>query len=168
MIVMLSTIPDVLTDVGNDPSYKDDWIRIYYVLEAFESFEFVFFAHLMVVILGYRNGLSQCLRKREQDILNAIRLVIGAKDKIQQLRSYDWDKFLGRVTLFCEEHGVKVTSLDDSYVPYGKSAKYARVKKNKQIMTTLDEKYILVSSIKFSQVLNNRFDEVNMDLLSCM
>ena len=58
IVVMFSTIHDVLTELGDDTSYKDDWTRIHYVLGAFESFEFVFFAHLMVIILGYTNELS--------------------------------------------------------------------------------------------------------------
>jgi hypothetical protein len=53
----------------------------------FESFDFVFSAHLMVIILGYTNDLSLCLQKREQDILNALYLVSVAKNRMQQLRS---------------------------------------------------------------------------------
>jgi hypothetical protein len=52
------------------------------------------------------------LQRREQDILNAIKLVTGAKDRIQQLRSNGWDEFLERITLFCGEHGVEVPSMD--------------------------------------------------------
>jgi hypothetical protein len=39
--------------------------KIHFVLGAFETFEFVFFAHLMYIILGYINELSECLQKRE-------------------------------------------------------------------------------------------------------
>ena len=45
----------------------------------FESFEFVFNAHLMLVILGYTNELSQSLQKKDQDIVNAMSLVGVAK-----------------------------------------------------------------------------------------
>ena len=99
----------------------------------------------MYVILGYTNELSECLQRREQDILNAISLVNVAKRRMQQLRSDGWDKFLERVTLFCTKHGFEVPAMEDNYVPYGKSARYAR---NKQMMITLEEKYILVSLIK--------------------
>ena len=53
------------------------------MVEAFESFEFVFIAHLMFIILGYTNELSECLQRREQDILNAISLVNVAKSRMQ-------------------------------------------------------------------------------------
>jgi hypothetical protein len=58
IVVMFSTIHGILADLGEDTSCKDDCTRIHYVLGAFESFEFVFFAHFMVVILGYTNELS--------------------------------------------------------------------------------------------------------------
>jgi hypothetical protein len=53
----------------------------------FESFDFVFSAHLMVTILGYTNDLSLCLQRREQDILNALSLVSVVNNRMQQLRS---------------------------------------------------------------------------------
>ena len=97
---------------------------------AFESFEFVFIAHLMFMILGYTNELSECLQRREQDILNAISLVNVAKSRMQQLRSDSWNQFLQRAILFCSRHGVQVPSMEDNYVPYGKSARYARNQTN--------------------------------------
>jgi hypothetical protein len=39
--------------------------KIHFMLGAFETFEFVFFAHLMYIILGYTNELSECLQRRE-------------------------------------------------------------------------------------------------------
>ena len=56
---------------------------IHFVTGAFENFEFVFFAHLMYIILGYTNELSKCLQRRDQDILNAISLVNVAKKRMQ-------------------------------------------------------------------------------------
>jgi hypothetical protein len=111
---------------------------------TFESVEFVFIAQSMFVILGYTNELSECLQRREQDILNAISLVNVAKSRMQQLRSDGWNQFLERVILFCNKHGVQVPSMEDNYVPYGKSA---CMPGTKQMMTTSEEKYILVSLI---------------------
>ena len=167
IVVMFSTIHGVLTELGDDTSYKDDWTRIHYVLGAFESFEFVFFAHLMVLILGYTNELSECLQRREQDIVNAIRLVNGAKERMQQLRSDGWVQFLERVSQFCDKHGVEIPSMDGHYVPYGKSARNARARKQTNDDHFRREVYIRVID-KISQELINRFVEVNMELLSCM
>ena len=132
---------------------------------AFQSFEFVFIAHLMFMILGYTNELSECLQRREQDILNAISLVNVAKSRMQQLRSDGWNQFLQRVTLFCSKHGVQVPAMENNYVPYGKSARYARNQTNDDHFRR--EVYIGVID-QISQELDYRFDEINMELLSCM
>jgi hypothetical protein len=58
IITMYSSILDVLIDLGVDTAHKDDWTKIHFVRGAFETFEFVFFVHLMHVILGYTNELS--------------------------------------------------------------------------------------------------------------
>jgi hypothetical protein len=62
----------------------------------FESFDFVFSAHLMVTILGYTNDLSLCLQRGDQDIINVLSLVSVAKNRMQQLRSDGWMVFLQR------------------------------------------------------------------------
>ena len=51
IITIYESIHDVLVDLGDDPTYKDDWTKIDFVTGAFENFEFVFFAHLMYIIL---------------------------------------------------------------------------------------------------------------------
>jgi hypothetical protein len=135
------------------------------MLGAVESFEFVFIAHLMFIILGYTNELSQCLQRRDQDILNAISLVNVAKNRMQQLRSDGWNQFLERVNLFCNKHGVQIPTMEENYVPYGKSARYARNQTNDDHFRR--EVYIGVID-QISQELDYRFDEINMELLSCM
>jgi len=155
----------VLVTLGDDPSHKADWTKIHFMVGAFESFEFVAAAHLMYLILGYTNELSECLQRREQDILNAISLVNVAKNRMQQMRSNGWDQFLERVTLFCNKHGVQVPAMEDNYVPYGKSARYAR----NQINDDHFRREIYIGVIdQISQELDYRFDEINMELLSCM
>jgi len=164
---MYESIHDVLVDLGDDPTYKDDWTKIHFVTGAFETFEFVFFAHLMYIILGYTNELSECLQRREQDILNAISLVNVAKKRMQELRSDGWHNFLERVTSFCDKHGVDVPAMDGDYVPYGKSVRKARARKQTNDDHFRREVYIGVID-QISQELDNRFDEINMELLSCM
>jgi len=80
---MYSSIHDVLIDLSDDISHKDDWTKIHFVLGVFENFEFVFFVHLMFIIVGYTNELSEYLQRRYQDILNAISLINVAKNKRQ-------------------------------------------------------------------------------------
>ena len=84
------------------------------------------------IILVYTNELSECLQRREQDILNAISLVNVAKKRMQELRSDGWDNFLERVTSFCDKHGVDVPAMDGDYVPYGKISKESSCPKANQ------------------------------------
>ena len=91
---------------------------------AFESFEFVFHAHLMLVILGHTNELSQSLQKRDQDIVNAMGLVKIAKDKMQGMRTHGWEEFLAKVTLFCNKFGIEVPLFGEHYVPHGRSLRF--------------------------------------------
>ncbi|XP_066384574.1 uncharacterized protein [Miscanthus floridulus] len=164
---LYSSIHDVLIELGADIAYMEDWTKIHFVLGAFEIFEFVFFVHLMYVILGYTNELSECLQRKDQDILNAISLVNVAKSRMQELRSDGWDNFLQKVTSFCIKHGVEVPAMDGAYVPYGKSARYARARNQTNDDHFRREVYIGVID-QISQELDNRFDEINMELLSCM
>jgi hypothetical protein len=59
-----------------------------------------FNAHLMLVVLGYTNDLSEFLQRRDLAILTTINLVGLAKDEMQELRCDGWDVFLQKVTLF--------------------------------------------------------------------
>lgn len=81
IIDMYDTIREVLITIGKDPTQREDWPNIHAMVLAFESFEFVFNAHLILVILGYTNELSNSLQKRDQDIVNAMSLVGLAKKK---------------------------------------------------------------------------------------
>ncbi|XP_066395771.1 uncharacterized protein [Miscanthus floridulus] len=123
------------------------------------------------VLVAVTKGNTDCKtffdQGRDQDILNAISLVNVAKSRMQELRSNGWDNFLQKVTSFCVKHGVEVPAMDGAYVPYGKSARYARARNQTNDDHFRREVYIGVID-QISQELDNRFDEINMELLSCM
>jgi hypothetical protein len=130
IISMYPTIRDVLISLGEDITQKSDWPKIRAMVLLFESFDFVFSAHLMVTILGYTNDLSLSLQRREHDILNALSLVNVAKTRMQQLRSDGWVVFRQRVILFCNKHGIQVPSMDANYVPFGRSSLFSPIQTN--------------------------------------
>ena len=92
-------------------------------------------------------------------------LVRLAKDQMQLMRSHGWAEFLANVTLFCNKHGIEVPSPEDNYVAHGRSRRYYEIQTN-------DDRYRREVYLGFVdqiiQELDNRFDEVNMDLLICM
>ncbi|KAG2622152.1 hypothetical protein PVAP13_3NG281100 [Panicum virgatum] len=165
MIAMYPTIRDVLIALGQDTSQRGEWPKIHTMVGVLESFDFIFSAHLMLDILRHTNELSECLQRRDQDILNAMSLIRFAKSKMQQMRSEGWVSFLQKVTIFCNKYGVQVPGMEQNYVPYGRSARFAQNQTNDDHFKR--EVYIGVID-KISQELDSRFDEVNMELLTCM
>jgi hypothetical protein len=165
IVDLYPTILEVLVRIGKDPLQKSEWTRIRGVAAAFESFDFVFNLHLMLVVLGYTNELSNSLQKRDQDIINAMTLVRLAKEKMHHMRSHGWEGFLAKVTLFCNKQRIQVPSPNDQYVPFGRSQRYYEIQTNDDRYRR--EVYLGVVD-QIIQELDNRFDEVNMELLVCM
>ena len=136
------------------------------MLTVFKSFEFVFLLHLMNEIFGYTNDLCNALQKREQDIVNAMDLLEFTKVELDVLRQDSgWQEFLTKVTSFCEKHNVKVVDMNGKYVPMQRSKQFYRGAINyhrfyvDMFLGVIDRQV---------QELNNRFDEVNTELLRCM
>jgi hypothetical protein len=136
------------------------------MLTVFKSFEFVFLLHLMNEIFGYTNDLCNALQKREQDIVNAMDLLEFTKVELDVLRDDSgWQEFLTKVTKFCEKHNVKVVDMNGKYIPMQRSKQFYRGAINyhrfhaDMFLGVIDRQV---------QELNNRFDEVNTELLRCM
>ena len=70
-----------------------------------------------------------------------------------------------KIISFCTKHSINVPSKDDKYVPYGRSGRFYPNQTNDDHFRR--EVYLGVID-KVSQELDNRFDEVNMELLVCM
>ena len=60
----------------------------------FETFDFVFYLHMMLHILGNANTLSHSLQKKDQDILNAMSCVKSTRNELQELRENGWDSLI--------------------------------------------------------------------------
>ena len=165
IISMYPTILEVLTKIGEDRAQRFEWTKVRAMVIAMESFEFAFHAHLMLVVLGHTNELSQALQKRDQDIVNAMGLVKVAKDKMQGMRTHGWEEFHAKVTLFCNKHGIEIPLWDDTYVPHGRSLRFY----DKQTNDDHFRRQVYLGVVDhIIQELDNRFDEVNMELLICM
>ncbi|XP_022857649.1 uncharacterized protein LOC111378649, partial [Olea europaea var. sylvestris] len=55
----------------------------YDLLSSIQSFKFIFNMHLIKNVLGITNELSQALRRKDQDVVNAMKLVILSKQRLQ-------------------------------------------------------------------------------------
>jgi hypothetical protein len=86
MIDMFSTIIEVLKVVGKDDRDWRNRDHASNLLVYFQSFDFVFYLHLMLTTLAITNTLSLALQGKDQDIVNAIKLVKATRLSLDNLR----------------------------------------------------------------------------------
>ncbi|CAN1125909.1 Zinc finger MYM-type protein 1 [Linum perenne] len=162
--LMFSSLIEVLDVIqyDGDSVTKGEAIDM---LQKLETFNFVLILKLMIGILSITNDLSIALQKKDQDIVNAMHLVNVAKQRLQHLRDCGWESLLDDVVAFCVKEGIKVVEMNDAYVPPGRS------RRKGQQVTSLHhfrvEVFYTVVDMQL-QELNNRFDEVNCELLCSM
>ncbi|EOA32334.1 hypothetical protein CARUB_v10015600mg, partial [Capsella rubella] len=134
------------------------------LLKYFNTFDFVFYLQLMLLLLGLTNSLSVALQRKDQDILNAMSLVKFTKHQLCKLWDDGWDSFLNKVSSFCENHDIELVTMDREFVDPRKSRKRSN-------MTSLHhyqvECFYTVLDMQI-QEFNDRFDEVNAELLGCV
>jgi hypothetical protein len=165
VMALYPSIRKVLYRIGNE-SKGAEANGAQTMLTVFKSFEFVFLLHLMNEIFGYTNDLCNALQKREQDIVNAMDLLEFTKVELDVLRKdAGWEEFLKNVTNFCEKHKVKVADMNGRYVPMQRSKQFYRGAINYH---RFHADMFLGIIDRQVQELNNRFDEVNTELLRCM
>ncbi|KAJ0545045.1 putative ribonuclease H-like superfamily [Helianthus annuus] len=86
------------------------------MLAFLSSFEFVFYLHLMLHILGLTDVLSRALQRKDQDILEAVLLVETTRGKLQDLRESGFDQLLEKIHLFCAKHDIQTVDMAGNYI----------------------------------------------------
>ncbi|XP_019234399.1 PREDICTED: zinc finger MYM-type protein 1-like [Nicotiana attenuata] len=71
------------------------------LLGNIQEFEFVFLLHLMFKMLLFTNELNKALQKKDQDIVNAMRLLDLAKIRLQTMRESEFEILMNEVYSFC-------------------------------------------------------------------
>ncbi|XP_008233040.1 PREDICTED: zinc finger MYM-type protein 1-like [Prunus mume] len=100
-----------------------------------------------------------------QTIVNVMMLVQKCKQKLQSVRDDDFEDLLREVSIFCGNNDIDVPNMDDLFVPQGRSRRKAQKITNRHyyrmdlFLTIIDKQLV---------ELNNRFTEVNTELLLCM
>ncbi|XP_042458776.1 zinc finger MYM-type protein 1-like [Zingiber officinale] len=84
------------------------------LVERMERYEFVFILLLMKRILAITNHLSTVLQEKDQNIVNAMRLINNVKCKLQKLRDSGWDILLEDVKKFCNTHSIEMINMTDN------------------------------------------------------
>uniref|UniRef100_A0A452YHH9 DUF4371 domain-containing protein n=1 Tax=Aegilops tauschii subsp. strangulata TaxID=200361 RepID=A0A452YHH9_AEGTS len=165
VISLYPAIWEILCMIGDEHNGIKS-LRAQEVSYAFETFEFVFIAHLLQTIFEYTDGLCSALQKRDQDIVNAIDLVSATKKRLQLLREDgEWESFLQKVTSFCVKHDIELVDMDGLYDPIGRSPKFYEKATNLHYYHV--DMFLDVIDSQLRE-LDGMFDEVNTELLICM
>ena len=81
------------------------------------------------------------------------------------MRDDGWEELLNEVSLFCIKHKIDISNMEDKYVVHGRSRR--NVEDNTNLHHSRVEVFCAVIDSQV-QELNNRFSEVNTELLLCM
>ncbi|XP_047950942.1 zinc finger MYM-type protein 1-like [Salvia hispanica] len=165
IINLFSTIFEVLMMIGKKDSAYDDKGKAQGILYLLESFDFMFMAQLMTTIFRYTNNLCLALQRRDQDIIDAMRLVTLTKDQLQKMREDGWEIHLNKVISISNKHDIVVPDMKAHYSPHGRSKRF--VQQVSYLHHFRVDVFIKVIDLLL-QELDNRFDEVNMELIRCM
>ncbi|CAM8879731.1 unnamed protein product [Rhodiola kirilowii] len=134
------------------------------LLRYFQSFDFVFYLQLMLLILGLTESLSMTLQRKDQDILNAMSMVTSTKRQLQTIRDHDWNSLMQNVSSFCDKYDIQILNLEEEFVDARRPRRKSGIT-NKQHLQ-VDCFYTVLDLIL--QEFNDRFNEVNSELLICM
>ncbi|XP_039823667.1 zinc finger MYM-type protein 1-like [Panicum virgatum] len=96
------------------------------LVPTMESFSFVFIMKMMLQILHITNELSHLLQKKDQNIVEAMSLVIDVKTRLNNLRSEGYEPLLEEVKTFCQENDIPIPNMEDSVPRFGRSRKGGR------------------------------------------
>ncbi|XP_031280222.1 zinc finger MYM-type protein 1-like [Pistacia vera] len=118
LINLFSFVIEVLEDLTKN---SDNRVEASDLVDYMTSFDFAFNLHMMKNILGITFELSQSLKRKDQDIINAMSLVHLSKRRLLLIRNNGWDNLLDEVSHFCIAHNVDVPNMKEKFVARGRS-----------------------------------------------
>ncbi|KAM3281721.1 zinc finger MYM-type protein 1-like [Capsicum chacoense] len=131
------------------------------LVEDIRSYEFVYMLHLILKILVVTYDLNMNLQRKDQDIISAIKLVDFSKRQFQLMRECKWNSLLEDVSLFCEKNDIMIPKMNVKYDLGKLKRKSSSVTYSHHLHVKV---FYVVIDLQLSE-LNNRFSEVNTDLL---
>ncbi|BAH91600.1 Os02g0234000 [Oryza sativa Japonica Group] len=163
LLDMFPTIVKVLEFVEKDDKDRTNRDQANGLLVYFQSFEFVFYLHLMSTILIITNTLSLALQRKDQDIVNAVKCVKSTRCHLDDLRRDGWENLLGDVYAFCDKYDIIKLEMGEAYV---------NPKKQRQKTGITNQHHYEVDCFNdvidwLLQELDSRFNETSSELLLC-
>jgi len=134
------------------------------LVRKMESFSFVLNMKLMLKVLRITNELSQLLQKKDQNIVQAMSLLVDVKTRLITLRNEGWQPLLDEVKSFCIAKKIPVPNMDESIPRWGRS----RLDGN---LITQEHHYrvdtFLAALDAIITEMDHRFNEVSSEILVC-
>ncbi|XP_070014176.1 uncharacterized protein [Nicotiana sylvestris] len=108
-----------------------------------------------------RNDLNMALQRKDQDIINAMKLVGFAKRQLQGMRESKWEYLINDASSFCAKHDIVIPEMDKNYHLGKSKCRSSSVTYSHHLRI---EVFNTVIDLQLSE-LNSRFDAVNSNLL---
>ncbi|XP_072147524.1 uncharacterized protein [Setaria viridis] len=164
--IMWSSVLEVLENISEDGTDGEKKTTASGLIQRMESFEFVFILHLRIRVLGMTQDLSQCLQKKNQNIVHAIGLIGSVMRNMNEMRENSWDALFEEVKEFCLLNNIEIPNMEDMIPVRGCS----RCRDAKLVSCYHHFHYgiFIVVIDKIYCELNNRFPERSTQLLRCV
>jgi hypothetical protein len=120
---MWDSIIEVLEIVKQDERNPS---KVSGLVQIMESFSFVFIMKMMLQILHITNELSLILQRKDQNIVQAMSLVVDVKTCLINLRSEGWEPLFEETKTFCLANDIPIPNMEDMVPRFGRSRKGGR------------------------------------------
>jgi hypothetical protein len=86
-----------------------------------ESFSFVLNMKIMLKVLRITNELSLLLQRKDQNIVQAMSLLIDVRTRLVNLKNEGWEPLLDEVISFCNDKKIPMPNMDETIPRWGRS-----------------------------------------------
>jgi hypothetical protein len=163
---MWGSVLEVLENISEDGTDGEKKTTASGLIQRMESFEFVFILHLMIKILGRTQDLSQCLQRKNQNIVRAIGLIGSVMNNLNDMRENGWDSLFQEVKNFCVNMKIDIPNMEEQ-IPIRGHSRYRGAK----LVTHYHHFHHGIFNVVLDQIIcefNNRFPERSTELLRCI
>ncbi|XP_066322825.1 uncharacterized protein [Miscanthus floridulus] len=166
LMIMWSSVLEVLENISEDGTDGEKKTTTSGLIQRMESFEFVFILHLMIRVLGMTQDLSQCLQKKNQNIVRAIGLIGSVMRNMNEMRENGCEALFEEVKEFCLLNNIEIPNMEDMIPVRGRSRC-----RGAKLVSYYHHFHHGIFNVVIDQVyceLNNRFPERSTQLLRCV
>ncbi|KAG5601008.1 hypothetical protein H5410_032378 [Solanum commersonii] len=115
-ITIFPSVVHILEATVTDDVWSSERMWADSLLDDLQSFEFFYMLHVMFKVLLITKELDIVLQRKDQDIVNALKLVGTTKRQFEMMRDGEWEHLMDDVSSFCVKHDILIPKIVDLYV----------------------------------------------------